>query len=143
MASKTKHGDVQKLELPNGWTIETLGKDRIAGGFVHIIDPQGEIEHRFRAQDFAHKPEETADAFLSALEEILPNLCEEPDYGFEVADGVYLCGNGQEMWVSYQHPLDRAAAFDDTQEIVYYDIAEWADDPEEVIGALLMAAITA
>jgi hypothetical protein len=131
-----------RINLPrgHGWVIETFGKEHIAGGYVHLIDADGEIHTRLTAQEFEEKPKQSAVTFLEALGECLENLADDPEHGnyaYEVDDGLYLCGDGDSLWLSTQDPQEWEQEYDEDQELIYYDKAEWAADAEEVIGAFL------
>lgn len=66
--------NIQSLQLPNNWKIETFGKIHIAGGFMHLIDPEGEIHTRLLANDFAEHPERSARALMGMFGESIPNI---------------------------------------------------------------------
>lgn len=129
----------ETIDLGNNWKIETLGKEHIAGGFVHLISPTGEIEKRILSADFLSKPKETTLQLLAIIGYGKVNLAShEDEQAYEVSEGLFVGGSGEEIWISEQHPTERDINFENDAELIYYAIEEWIQNPEEVIGAFLM-----
>lgn len=132
--------EIQSIPLPNGWKIQTLGKDHISG-FIHLIDPKGEIHTRIRTKEFSEKPEETALTLLGMFGEGTVNIGTEEGPAFEVCDGIYVGGSKEELWITEQHPTERAINYADDEEILYYHVEEWKQCPDEIINGFLVALL--
>jgi len=114
------------IPLPLGGFIQTDGIEYLSGAYVHVHSQNGEIIYRAIRQEFRDKPQETMKAFLEALSEIIPNKTQKEDeYFFQFPE------------CSLQGSHESIGIYDERTPILIYHWVEWAQSPEEIIGALL------
>lgn len=123
------------VRLANGCTLRSGSSLLRAGDYVRFCDEAGETKGRWDWTSWARKP---GTAVMQILETAaagaknLPLVFENDELVVALADGssIRAFKNG-----TYARVCEA-----DGDEVLYYDVAEWASDPKQVMGALLNCA---